>query len=118
MSSTSQDSAPRRVKFEISSEFGDTYRDFLKQDPRIKGQLTIFNQAKRTIPPTELPLHFRDHALHGVLAGVRECHLAHDILLLYTHKDDVVRLLLVCDHDALQRGSKAKATAARVRSSK
>ena len=97
----------RKVKFSVSSEFGDSYRPFLKLDPDIKERLTEFNVAKREIPPKRLPQLFEDHALTGNLKGVRECHLAHDILLLYTHEDDVVRLILVCSHDDMY-GTKAK----------
>jgi addiction module RelE/StbE family toxin len=104
----------RKVRFAISHEFGPSYREFLAIDPRIKCQLTIFNKAKRTIPPTQLPPHFKDHALSGALRGIRECHLAHDILLLYVHENDVVHLLLVCNH-AMMKGTKARATAKKVR---
>ena len=61
------------------------------------------NEAKRNIPPTPLPGWMRDHKLRGRLVGISECHLAHDVLLIYTHKDDVITLLDCCTHDELTR---------------
>jgi mRNA interferase YafQ len=104
---------PRKVRFSVSSEFGDSYRDFLKGNADIRDRLTEFNAAKRQIPPARLPEMFKDHALKGTLDGLRECHLAHDILLLYTHNNDLVRLILVCDHDEMS-GTKAKGFKKRV----
>jgi mRNA interferase YafQ len=103
----------RKVRFSISSEFGDSYRDFLRLDPDIRDRLTEFNNAKREIPPRRLPELFEDHALIGNLKGIRECHLANDILLLYTHQDDIVRLILVCNHDDMD-GTKAKGLKKRI----
>jgi hypothetical protein len=57
----------------------------------------------------------RDHVLGGSLKGIREGHLDEDVLLLYAHADDVVTLLLVCEH-ADSKGDKAKALAKLVRS--
>ncbi|MEK7218133.1 MAG: type II toxin-antitoxin system YafQ family toxin [Patescibacteria group bacterium] len=42
-----------------------------------------------------LPANYRDHALHGPLAGRRECHIAPDWLLLYRKDDDRLLLLLL-----------------------
>jgi addiction module RelE/StbE family toxin len=105
---------PRKVRFSVSSEFGNSYRGFLKLNPDIKDRLTEFNTAKRQIPPARLTELFEDHALAGTLDGMRECHLAHDILLLYTHENDLVRLILVCNHDAMS-GKKAKRLKNKVR---
>jgi addiction module RelE/StbE family toxin len=104
---------PRKARFSVSSEFGDSYRKFFKLNPDIKDRLTEFNAAKREIPPRRLNEMFDDHALVGNLKGVRECHLAHDILILYTHEDDLVRLILVCSHDDME-GTKAKALKKRI----
>ena len=70
--------------------------------------MTIFNHNKRAIPPIPLPAEMKDHKLSGPLKGISECHLAADVLLLYTHKDDDVRLLRVCSHDEIKgkRGAK------------
>lgn len=42
-----------------------------------------------------LPVSHRDHALHGALAGRRECHIAPDWLLLYRKDHDHLVLLLL-----------------------
>jgi len=36
-----------------------------------------------------------DHELKGEYAGIRECHIKNDLLLLYQQRDDVLVLLLV-----------------------
>ena len=36
-----------------------------------------------------------DHELKGKYAGIRECHVKNDLLLLYHKKNDVLVLLLV-----------------------
>lgn len=60
--------------------------------------MRIFNEYKRDIPPTPLPGDMDDHALRSKLAGYRECHLAPDVILVYTHEKDVVHLLTICNH--------------------
>jgi addiction module RelE/StbE family toxin len=50
----------------------------------------------------------KDHKLDGKLKGIKECHLAADILLVYTHENDAVDLLDVCRHSGL-KGKKGKA---------
>lgn len=100
--------AERKVKFAVSSAYAATWKKYYKIHPEIKESLTQFNEAKRKIPPGRLPEKIRDHVLSGKLQGIRECHLAPDVLLLYTHKDDVVTLLLVCEHGDLKSGDKAK----------
>ena len=40
------------------------------------------------------PRH-KDHELKGEYAGVRECHIKNDLLLLYTKQKDLLVLLLV-----------------------
>ncbi|MBI3619279.1 type II toxin-antitoxin system YafQ family toxin [Candidatus Peregrinibacteria bacterium] len=51
-----------------------------------------------------LPIAFRDHALKGRLQGLRECHIDHDLLLVYQviEKRLELALLRLCDHDALR----------------
>lgn len=38
---------------------------------------------------------YKDHELKGDMAGIRECHVQNDILLLYRKEKDVLVLLLV-----------------------
>lgn len=53
----------------------------------------------------ELPASFRDHALRGRLKSLRECHIDHDLLLVYEIVEERLELLLLrlCDHDALRK---------------
>jgi addiction module RelE/StbE family toxin len=69
--------------------------------PEIADTIKTFNDAKRVIPTAPLPKKMKDHVLDGKLKGIRECHLAGDVLLLYTHQEDVVRMLYICQHEDL-----------------
>jgi mRNA interferase YafQ len=93
-------STQRKVKFYVMPGFGKRYKRFLP-NPEIRAAIRVFNIAKRRIPPGRLPDKMWDHVLKGSLAGIRECHLAGDVLLIYTHENDVVRMIDVCTHDEL-----------------
>lgn len=43
----------------------------------------------------KLPPHHKDHELKGEYAGIRECHIQNDTLLLYRKDKEVLVLLLV-----------------------
>jgi mRNA interferase YafQ len=47
-----------------------------------------------------LPVHYRDHALHGTMHGTRGCHIAPDWLLVYMkdHEKLIVFLIRTGDH--------------------
>jgi mRNA-degrading endonuclease YafQ of YafQ-DinJ toxin-antitoxin module len=83
------------------------YKAFLALVPEIKKAVETFNKNKRPIPPIALPGTMKDHKLSGKLDWLRECHLAGDILLLYTHEDHKVRMLYICRHEDLY-GKRAK----------
>jgi mRNA interferase YafQ len=104
----------RKVKFAVSKAYRATWDEYYKFNPNIIDNLTLFNRAKRKIPPERLPDKMQDHVLGGALQGIRECHLADDILLLYTHERDLVYLLLVCNHRDI-KGPKAKEMAKRIK---
>jgi|SRR5665213_2997847 len=91
----------RKVRFVVLDGFKRTYQEFKDKSPEISGRVTEFNRVKRIIPPIPLDQKFQDHVLTGPLAGIRECHLAHDVLLLYTHADDLVTMFIICNHDDL-----------------
>jgi len=42
-----------------------------------------------------LPPKYKDHALTGDLAGLRDCHIENDWVLLYTRENGVIVLTLV-----------------------
>ena len=87
------------------------YRKYKRLYPEIEGSIKTFNAYKREIPPRELPGKMQDHVLDGKLKGIRECHLDHDVLLLYTHEGDIVRMLYICQHEDLY-GRRSKRLAA------
>jgi addiction module RelE/StbE family toxin len=109
--------SPREVKVKPKPGFKERYRGFLKLYPEIAGPMKEFNDLKRLIPPGRLPATMKDHKLDGRLDEVRECHLAPDVLLLYTHKDDVIELLDVCEHEDLH-GKRGRVLASRVKASR
>jgi mRNA interferase YafQ len=44
---------------------------------------------------TPLSARYRDHELKGEFAGIRECHIKDNILLMYRKEKDILVLLLV-----------------------
>jgi addiction module RelE/StbE family toxin len=98
----------REVVFRPKPGFKERYDAFLEDDPSIADSMKAFRDRKTEIPPGRLPAKMKDHKLDGKLKGIMECHLAGDILLVYTHENDVVDLLDVCRHSGL-KGKKAKA---------
>ena len=42
-----------------------------------------------------LDVKYRDHQLSGELSDRRECHIKHNLLLVYRKRDDVLVLLLI-----------------------
>ena len=98
----------RIVVFAPKPGFKESYEAFLEEDPTIEDSMKEFRDRKAEIPPGRLPARMRDHKLDGNLKGIKECHLAGDILLVYIHEDDVVELLDVCRHTGL-KGKKGKA---------
>jgi addiction module RelE/StbE family toxin len=104
----------REVIFRPKPGFKERYEAFLKEDPSIEDSMKEFRDRKAEIPPGRLPEKMKDHKLDGKLKGIKECHLAADILLVYTHENDAVDLLDVCRHSGL-KGKKGKALSKRVK---
>jgi mRNA interferase YafQ len=52
---------------------------------------------------SDLPDHFKDHALKGDSFGIRECHLANDCLLMYEidQNNKSVRFMNIGNHSNL-----------------
>lgn len=107
-------SGPVIARFDPTDEFQKLYRSFRDRHPAIVEPFHTFVRRKIERPPADLPRGMRDHHLTGDLAGFRECHLAADILLIYTDKNNVVRPLLICQHDDLY-GPRGKAVKRRIR---
>ena len=87
--------------------------------PRYERDLGRFlhsGQAKKLLPKLRetilclqrrqsLPASLRDHALKGRLKHLRECHIDHDLLLVYEIVEDRLELFLLrlCHHDELKK---------------
>lgn len=103
--------APSREAFiSRSTVFDASYHEHLARTPAIAQRLKEFILAKRKRPPDRFA---NDHKLKGRLADFSECHLAGDACLIYKDKNDVVHLLIICDHDAF-RGPREKSLADRL----
>lgn len=107
-------SRQREVTFKPASCIKQQYRSLVAEFPEIADTIKTFNDNKRAIPPIPLPPQMRDHKLDFNLKGIRECHLADDVLLLYEHEDDVVKMLYICRHEDLY-GKRGKQLAAKLR---
>ncbi|HET6619933.1 MAG TPA: type II toxin-antitoxin system mRNA interferase toxin, RelE/StbE family [Dongiaceae bacterium] len=94
----------RVVTVRAADGFKDSYRALVGTSEGVATNMILFNVEKRKIPPGRLPNRMKDHVLKGQLAGIRECHLSDDVLLLYTHEGDIVKLLRCCRHDDLYGG--------------
>ena len=67
--------------------------------PKLRTAIVHLQQRKT------LPVSFHDHTLKGPLKQLRECHIDHDLLLVYAIIEERLELLLLrlCDHDALRK---------------
>lgn len=83
-----------------------------KIHPEIQDAIETFNKQKKEIPAGRLPKSMKDHKLDGNLRDYRECHLAPDVLLIYTHEEDVIDMIDICTHTDIT-GPREKQAAAR-----
>jgi len=108
---------PRAVSFAAVEGFRDSFNALVVEGSPEYDRFEIFLANKAKIPPEKLPGTMKDHALQGSLSAFRECHLSGDVLLIYTHENDVVTQFRVCRHADIKgkRGTKlAKELARRV----
>ena len=77
----------RTKKFEKALKQAERSGKFYRK----KLEDTIDLLARGTI----LPMHLRDHALHGDYEGSRECHIQGDLLLIYEKHDDILVLVMI-----------------------
>ncbi|KKW22913.1 MAG: PZ12b [Candidatus Kaiserbacteria bacterium GW2011_GWC2_52_8b] len=75
------------TKFRRSIKKVSQYRNF---DEPLLGEIIMRLRRNETLDP-----RFYDHELKGEYAGIRECHVKNDLLLLYQKKDDILVLLLI-----------------------
>ena len=94
--------ANRKVTFVPKQGFYEVFEKFKKSNPKIEARMELFVGHKSEIPPKRLPASMKDHHLVGALDGFRECHLSADILLFYTHENDVVTMFTIAKHDDMK----------------
>ena len=84
----------RRFRREYKRVKRGRYRDTLDDDlQRVIDLLRV---------DTMLPERYRDHALTGDWIGHRECHIHHDLLLIYCKPDDeTLELVRLGSHSEL-----------------
>lgn len=104
----------RKIKVRATPEFIEAFKALKVSRPAIKDKHATFVTFKTSIPPKTLPAGMSDHELGDRLMGYRECHLAGDVLLIYTLRDDELHELLICTHDEL-KGGRERALAKRLR---
>jgi mRNA interferase YafQ len=92
----------RRIRVVPVVGFAARYKAYAKNKPAIKQAMHTFNEIKRKIPPEKLPAGMKDHQLKGKWKGVRECHLAPNVLLFYTQEGNVITLRTIGTHDDLR----------------
>lgn len=57
--------------------------------------------ANCLINDVELPMKYRDHELKGNHAGIRECHIKPDLLLMYEKQEQQIILIRIGTHSEL-----------------
>jgi addiction module RelE/StbE family toxin len=100
--------AKREARFAFADGFETSAKQLAPEDSKEAARLKEFMACKGEIPPRRLPGTMDDHSLTGAFSDFQECHLSGDVLLLYTHENDLVTLYRVCTHDDIhgKRGSK------------
>ena len=84
--------------------FTDRLTILKKSNPQIVKKLKKFIEFKEK--GEQLPNSYKDHSLSGDLLGCSECHLSGNILLVYKTKNNIIKLLAICNHDELYNLSK------------
>ena len=81
------------MKYDVirTAKFRKELKKMLKRGADVAKLETVVSilASGETLPP-----QYHDHALTGNLAGLRDCHIENDWLLLYTIQDDVLVLTL------------------------
>jgi addiction module RelE/StbE family toxin len=97
--------AIRRIRVVVKKGFAARYKGYAKQYPAIRRTMHTFNEVKRKIPPEPLPPGMNDNQLQGKwkTLGLRECHLAPNVLLFYRQSGNLITLITIGTHDDLSR---------------
>ena|SRR5579863_7004316 len=99
------------AKWPQAPGFKASWKQYKAHNPQISDAMTAFDRCKRAVPPEQLPGKMEDHKLDGPLKGYMDCHLDHDVCLIYKPMPNgAIKLLRICDHSHL-KGPKAKVLA-------
>ena len=79
------------MKFEVvkSKRFRKSLKKMLSRGKDINKLEAVVSMLAQGEP---LPAKFKDHALTGDLAGLRDCHIENDWILLYYIEDNILVL--------------------------
>ena len=77
--------------------------DFRRVKRRGKDLAELKEVVRMLENEVELPVAYRDHALHGEWAGQRECHIEGDWLLIYKIEGNTLILVRTGTHAELFR---------------
>ena len=75
----------------VTSRYKKSLKKMLKRGKDIRKIASVVRMLAmgETLPP-----QYRDHALTGDLAGLRDCHVENDWVLIYTIQDNILILTL------------------------
>ena len=81
------------MKYDViqTRTFRKSLKRMVKRGKEKSKLLKVVNMLARGIP---LPPEYKDHALSGNLAGLRDCHIENDWVLLYFIQDNILTLTL------------------------
>jgi len=85
-------------KVKIRNSFGKDHERHIKGTP-LDGEMRELVRLLASGAP--LPAKYRDHPLKGKLAGLRDCHLRPDVVVIYTRSDTMIELVRVGSHSEL-----------------
>ena len=81
------------MKYEV--KFTNVFKNDIKRAKKQKKSLEKLYTVIETLANGEKPeAKYRDHGLSGIYAGVRECHIEPDWLMIYEIVDEVLVLML------------------------
>ena len=81
------------MKYDViqTRTFRKSLKRMVKRGKEKSKLLKVVNLLARGIP---LPPEYKDHALSGNLAGLRDCHIENDWVLIYFVQDNILTLTL------------------------
>jgi mRNA interferase YafQ len=80
------------LRIRYSSRFKKDYKVIIKRGYNLE---LFIGALEYLVNENPLPEKYLDHPLSGQYEGFRECHLAHDWLLVYKIEKDILTLSLI-----------------------